>query len=64
MTYTKMLEDGRHEYGRIEKAADRRKDRMVAAGTADTFEEADRLRASAHDAIPGVTDTEKEDDHG
>lgn len=46
MTYTKMLEDGRHEYGRIEKAADRRKDRMVAAGTADTFEEADRRRAA------------------
>ena len=41
MTYTKMLEDGR-----IEKAADRRKDRMVAAGTADTFEEADRRRAA------------------
>lgn len=49
ITYCKLMKDGRYEYGRIEKAEDRRKDQMVRVGITDTFDEAERLR----DALTG-----------
>ena len=46
MTYAKQLPDGRYEYGRIQVTADRRKDRLVPVGIADTYREVQTAMAA------------------
>jgi hypothetical protein len=53
-TYTRMLEDGRHEYGFVEQAEDRRKDRLVPQGVCGTFEEA--VSAAVSGAVSGAAE--------
>ena len=48
-TYTKMLEDESYEFGTIEMAANRKRDRLVPHGIRPDYYAAERARAELAD---------------
>lgn len=45
-TYTRLLDNGKHEFGIVQYGCPRTKDKLVSVGIEDTFEDADKARAA------------------